>query len=203
MIYEGTLIDEFIADLRHASMDCGFDDQLENRLKDIFVIGMRSDHIKKMLLDNEDKDLRDILKKARALELVDNEHISSKSISAAQNVRTSRSPQRQEAYKHLNARGDDSPNLTRFVMLNAIVVQDLDINLINVSLLHKSGFATNVVELNTRRQCAETDLIHRRPNLSKGLWSQPMNLLQKIKERTLQTTIVLSFKVNLEVDLSM
>ena len=88
-------------------------------------------------------------------------------------------------------------------MLNAIVVADLDTNLSVVSLLHKSGFATNVLELDTRRQCAETDLLHRRPNLSKGLWSQSLNLLQRIGERTLQTTIVLSFKVNLEVDLSM
>ena len=30
----GESIDEFIAELRHAFMDCGFGDQLDNRLKD-------------------------------------------------------------------------------------------------------------------------------------------------------------------------
>ena len=104
--HEGQDIDEFIAELRHASMDCGFGDQLDNRLKDQFVIGLRSDHIKKKLLEDEDRDLADILKKARALEIVDREHSSSKSAShsAAQHVRTSRPPQRQEVYKHPNSR---------------------------------------------------------------------------------------------------
>ena len=94
--HEGQDIDEFIAELRHASMDCGFGDQLDNRLKDQFVIGLRSDHINKKLLEDEDIDLACILKKARALELVDREHSSSKSAthSVAQHVRTSRPPQR-------------------------------------------------------------------------------------------------------------
>ena len=45
--YEGQNIDEFISELRHASMNCGFGDQLDNRLKYQFVIGLRSDRIKK------------------------------------------------------------------------------------------------------------------------------------------------------------
>ena len=101
--HEGESIDEFIAELRHASMDCGFGDQLESRLKDQFVIGLRSDHIKKKLLEDEDRDLADILKKARALELVDREHSSSKSASnysETQLVRTSRLPQRNEVDNH-------------------------------------------------------------------------------------------------------
>ena len=108
--HEGQNIDEFIVELRHASMDCGFGDQLDNRLKDQFVIGLRSDQIKTKLLEDEDKDLADILMKARALELVDREHTSSKSAShsAAQHVRTSRPPQRQEVYKHPNARENGS-----------------------------------------------------------------------------------------------
>ena len=96
--HEGQSIDEFIAELRHAAMDCGFGDQLENRLKDQFVIGLRSDHIKK-LFENEDKDLADILKNVRSLELVDREHSSSKSMfthSDTQHIRASRSPQRNE-----------------------------------------------------------------------------------------------------------
>ena len=59
--HEGQDIDEFIAELRHASMDCDFSDQLDNRLKDQFVIGLRSNHIKKKLLEDEDRDLADIL----------------------------------------------------------------------------------------------------------------------------------------------
>ena len=104
--HEGQSILEFIGELRHASMDCGFGDQLDNRLKDQFVIGLRFDHIKKKLLEDADRALTDILKKARALELVDREHSSSKSTShsAAQHVRTSRPPQRNEPYKHPNAR---------------------------------------------------------------------------------------------------
>ena len=66
--HETQSIDEFIAELRHASMDCGFGDQIDSRLKDHLVIGFRSDHIKKQLLE-DDRDLADILKKARALEL--------------------------------------------------------------------------------------------------------------------------------------
>ena len=95
--YEGQSIDEFIAELRHSALDSGFGDQLENRLKDQFVIGLRSDHIKKKLFEDEDKDLADILKKARALELVDREHSSSKSMlthSDTKHIRTSRSQQR-------------------------------------------------------------------------------------------------------------
>ena len=96
-------------------MDCGFGDQLNNRLKDQFVIGVRSDHIKKKLLEDEDKDLADILKRARALELVDREHSSTKTTShpAAQQVRSSRPPQHQEAYEHPNARGNDAANSTK------------------------------------------------------------------------------------------
>ena len=102
----GQSIDEFIAELRHASVDCG--DQLDNRLNDQLVIGLRSGHIKKKLLEDEDKDLGDILKRARALELVDRKHSSCKSSShaAAQHVRTSRQPQRNKPYKHPNARGN-------------------------------------------------------------------------------------------------
>ena len=86
-------------------MDCDVGDQLDNRLKDHFVIGLRSDHIKEKLLEDEDRDLAD-LKKARALVLVDREHSLSKagSHSAAQHVRTSRPPQCQEVYKHPNAK---------------------------------------------------------------------------------------------------
>ena len=112
--HENKSIDEFIAELRHASMDCGFSDQLDNSLKDQFVICLRSDQIKEKLLEDEDKDLADILKRARALELVDREHSSSKTTShpAAQQVRTSRPPQRQEAYEHPNARKNDASNQT-------------------------------------------------------------------------------------------
>ena len=91
---DGKSIDEMIAELWHASMDVGFGDQFEGRLKHQFVIGLRSDYIKKKLFENEDRDLADIIKKARALELMDREHSSSKSISNhtdTQHVRTSRS----------------------------------------------------------------------------------------------------------------
>ena len=45
--HEGQSNDEFIAELRHASIDCGFGDKLDNRLKDQFVISLHSDHINK------------------------------------------------------------------------------------------------------------------------------------------------------------
>ena len=112
--HEGENIDEFIAELQHASMDCGFGDQLESRLKDQFVIGLRSDHIKKKLLEDEDRDLADILKKARALELVDREHSSSKSVlthSDTQHIRSSRSPQRNEVHTRNHAIQQKSASL--------------------------------------------------------------------------------------------
>ena len=117
--HESQSIDEFIAELRHASMDCGFRDQLDNRLKDQVVIGLRSDHIKKKLLEDEDKDLADILKRARALELVDREHSSSKTTShpTVQQVHMSRPPQLQEAYEHPNARESNASNLTKLAQI--------------------------------------------------------------------------------------
>ena len=108
--HESQSSDEFIGELRHTSMDCGFGEQLDNRRKDQFFINLLSDHIKNKLLEEEDRDLANILKKARALELVDRERSSSKSTShsSAQHVRTSRPPQRNEAYKHPNARENDA-----------------------------------------------------------------------------------------------
>ena len=52
------------------SIDCGFGDQLDNRLKDQFVVGLRFDQIKMKLLEDEDKALADIVNRARDLELV-------------------------------------------------------------------------------------------------------------------------------------
>ena len=76
--HEGQKIDEFIAELRHASINCCFGDQLDNRFKDQFVISLQSDNIKKKLFEDKNKDLRDILKRVRALELVNCGHSSSK-----------------------------------------------------------------------------------------------------------------------------
>ena len=116
--HEGQSIDEFIAELRHATMDSGFGDQLENRLKDQFLIGLRSDHIiKKKLLEDKDKDLADIFTKVRALELVDREHSSSKSMlthSDTQHIRTSRSPQRNEVDTRHHAIQQGSANLNAY-----------------------------------------------------------------------------------------
>ena len=41
--HEGQSVNEYLADLRHSSIDCGIGDQLDNRLKDQFVVGFRSD----------------------------------------------------------------------------------------------------------------------------------------------------------------
>ena len=71
--HEGQSVDEHLADLRHLSIDFGFGDQLDNRLKDQFVVGLRSDQIKKKLFENEDKALADIVNRARDLELVNRE----------------------------------------------------------------------------------------------------------------------------------
>ena len=77
--HEGQRVHEYLADIHHSSIDCGFGDQLDNRLKDQFVVGLRSDQIKKKLFEDEDKALADIVKKARGLELVNRESSSSKS----------------------------------------------------------------------------------------------------------------------------
>lgn len=45
--HESQLVDDYLADLRHSSINCGFGDQLENRLEDQFVVGLRSDQITK------------------------------------------------------------------------------------------------------------------------------------------------------------
>ena len=68
--HEGQSVDEYLADLRHSSIDYGFGDHLDNRLKDQFIVGLRSDQIKKKLLEDEDKALADIVKRALHLELV-------------------------------------------------------------------------------------------------------------------------------------
>ena len=68
--HEGQSVDEFLADLRHSSIDCGYGDKLDNRFKDQFVVGLRSDQIKEKLLEDEDKALADIVKRARDLKLV-------------------------------------------------------------------------------------------------------------------------------------
>ena len=77
--HESQSVDEYLADLRHSSIDCGFGDQLDNRLKDQFVVGLRSDQIMKKLREDEEKALADIVKKARDIELVNRESSSSKS----------------------------------------------------------------------------------------------------------------------------
>ena len=59
--HEGQSVDEYLAKLRPSSIDCGFRDQLDNRLKDQFVVGLRSDQIKMKLLEDEDKALADIV----------------------------------------------------------------------------------------------------------------------------------------------
>ena len=76
--HEGQSVDEYLAELRHSSIDCGFGDQLDNRLKDQFVVGLKSDQIKRKLLEDEDKSLADTVKRARDLELVNKESVSSK-----------------------------------------------------------------------------------------------------------------------------
>lgn len=78
--HEGQSVDDFIAELRHASLDCAFGGENDNRLKDQFVLCLHADHIKKKLLEDEDRSLADVLKKARDLELIDREHNASKAV---------------------------------------------------------------------------------------------------------------------------
>ena len=151
--HEGQSIDEFIAELRHASMDCGFGNKLENRLKDQFLIGLHSDHIKKKLQEDEDRDLADILKKARALELVDREHSSSKSVShsTAQHVRTSRPPHRNEAYKHPNDRDNCVSSLSKSTQVPCNRC-NLRGHLPEQCVFYQRGLlAINVAELDTKQ----------------------------------------------------
>ena len=82
-------IDQFEAALRKESVDCKFGDQLNDHLKDQFVRGVRSDAVRKKLLDMEDANFTDILKRARELEILDrdiktlNEHVPSGAESTA------------------------------------------------------------------------------------------------------------------------
>ena len=76
--HEEQSVDEFRAELRHLSIDCGFGDKLDNRLKDQFVVGLRSEQIKNKLFEDEDRVLANIVKKARDLEQVNRESTSSK-----------------------------------------------------------------------------------------------------------------------------
>ena len=86
--HEGQTVDDYMAELRHAAMDCQFGDQLEPRLKDQFVVGLKSEHIKKKLLEDEDRALADIISKARALELVDREHHASRAATSSNSSTT-------------------------------------------------------------------------------------------------------------------
>ena len=81
--HEGQSVDEYLAELRHAAIDCEFGTQLDSRLKEQFVVGLRADNIKKRLLEDEDKALAEIVKKARDLELVNRETSSSKPATAS------------------------------------------------------------------------------------------------------------------------
>ena len=38
--HEGEPVDEYLAELRHSSIDCGFGDQLDNRRKDQFLAAL-------------------------------------------------------------------------------------------------------------------------------------------------------------------
>lgn len=64
-------IDEFEVSLRKESIDCKFGGQLDDRLKDQFILGVRSESTRKKLLDMEDSSLTELLKKARALEIIE------------------------------------------------------------------------------------------------------------------------------------
>ena len=79
--HEGKSVDEYYAYLSHSLIDCGFSDKLDNCFKHIFVVGLMSNQIKKKLLDNENKALADIVKKARDLKLVNRQSTLSKSAS--------------------------------------------------------------------------------------------------------------------------
>ena len=39
--HENQSVDEYLADLRHSFIDCGFGNQLDNRLKNLFVVGLK------------------------------------------------------------------------------------------------------------------------------------------------------------------
>ena len=71
--------DEFFANLRHSSINYGFGNLLDIRFTDQFLVGLKSNQIKKKLLEDEDKAVADIVKKARYLEQVNRESSSSKS----------------------------------------------------------------------------------------------------------------------------
>ena len=76
--HEGQSVDEYLADLCHSSIDCGSGDQLDHRFKDQFVVGLRSDTIKKKLIEDENKAIADV-QNARNLELVNRKSTSYKS----------------------------------------------------------------------------------------------------------------------------
>ena len=74
--HEGQSVDKYLADLRHFSINFGVGDQLDNRLKNQYVVGLKSDQIKK-LLEDKIKKLADIVKRVRTIELVNRDSTSS------------------------------------------------------------------------------------------------------------------------------
>ena len=72
--HEGQTIDEFIAELRKASQECEFGMQLEDRLRDQLLVGIRSDAIRKRLLEHERDSLSDVTKRARDMELIERDN---------------------------------------------------------------------------------------------------------------------------------
>ena len=81
--HEGQSVNEYLAELRHAAIDCAFGTHLESRLKEQFVVGLKAENIKKRFLEDEDKAIAEIVKKAQDLELVNRKTSSSKPATAS------------------------------------------------------------------------------------------------------------------------
>ena len=76
--HSGQSVDELLAKLRNLFIDCRLRDQFDNRPKYQFVVGLRTYQIKKIILEDENKELADIVKETCKIKLDNRKSSSSK-----------------------------------------------------------------------------------------------------------------------------
>ena len=80
---EGQSVNEFALELRNQATRCNFGGDLKTRLRDQFVVGVRSDAARKRLMEKDDISIEDAEKFARDFERVDREN---KAVSGEQSL---------------------------------------------------------------------------------------------------------------------
>ena len=115
--HEGQTIDEFLAELRKASQECEFGGQLEDRLRDQLLVGIRSDAIRKRLLEHELDSLSDVTKRARDMELIERDN----------KMTLTHTPVNRVGYHSSNASEETTYQANRNKLLDLDVIEKVDI----------------------------------------------------------------------------